>query len=71
MKPDEREFLDALRKRGPNKVKPFAFEIAESLGMNYKRAQYLYLKWSERGWWDYGVSARTGWLTEAGMEATP
>lgn len=26
-------------------------------------------KWTDRGWWDYGVSVRTGWLTDAGRVA--
>lgn len=25
-------------------------------------------KWSDWGWWDYGVSIRGGWLTEVGRE---
>jgi hypothetical protein len=26
-------------------------------------------RWAARGWWDYGVSIRGGWLTESGREA--
>lgn len=26
-------------------------------------------KWADRNWWEYGVSVRTGWLTDAGRTA--
>lgn len=31
-----------------------------------KRTLYLLAKWSDRGWWEYGVSLRGGWLTSEG-----
>ncbi len=34
-----------------------------------KRAAWLFEKWSLKGWWDWGVSPRTGWLTEEGRAA--
>lgn len=42
-------------------------DIGVRLGINWKRLNYLCLKWSAKGWYDYGVSADLGWLTEAGM----
>lgn len=31
-----------------------------------KRDEYVLAKWEKRGWWDSGVSTRSGWLTPAG-----
>lgn len=33
-----------------------------------KQLHYYIYKWTEKGWWDYGVSARTGWFTPEGIE---
>jgi hypothetical protein len=27
------------------------------------------VKWDRKGWWEYGVSLRTGWITDKGREA--
>lgn len=32
------------------------------------RWAYLLQKWTRRGFWEYGVSLPTGWLTAAGRE---
>ena len=32
-----------------------------------KREVYILDKWSGKGWWDYGVTLRSGWLTEKGI----
>ena len=44
-----------------------------SLLLNYvsdsKRKHYILKKWTEKRWWDYGVSMRSGWPTDEGMEA--
>jgi len=58
MKPDERALLlTALTDR------PSLYSAPE---MNHKRRAYILRKWTERGWWEYGVSLRTGWLTPEG-----
>lgn len=31
-----------------------------------KRLWYWLGKWSDRNWWDYGVSLRSGWFTDEG-----
>ncbi|MFW5988576.1 MAG: hypothetical protein ACOCQA_03995 [bacterium] len=36
--------------------------------INKKRAYYLLEKWSNKGYYDYGVSIDLGWLTEKGIE---
>ena len=37
--------------------------------MHYKRAWYLLLKWSRKGWYDYGVTLDMGWMMDAGLAA--
>ena len=32
-----------------------------------KQLMYYLQKWSDMGWWDYGVSLRTGWFTDWGI----
>jgi hypothetical protein len=34
-----------------------------------KRQYYLLEKWAYKGWWEYGVSSRSGWLTPEGKKA--
>jgi hypothetical protein len=34
-----------------------------------KRFYSLLAKWERKGWWEYGVSLRGGWLTDAGRAA--
>ena len=41
-------------------------DIAEQVGLHSKRAEYICQKWTEKGWWDYGVSPTSGWLTDKG-----
>lgn len=55
-------------RRGADEV-PMADEVAGSCGIHGKRAGYLVDKWSTKGWWEYGVSRRTGWFTPRGIEA--
>lgn len=43
--------------------------FVESGGVNDKRYHYVLSKWSDRGWWNYGVSLRSGWLESVGREA--
>jgi hypothetical protein len=68
MKADERRLLVELLKKRPKFGPPRADEIAAGIGIHPKRCQYLLEKWTSRGWWNYGVSARTGWFEQAGIE---
>ena len=66
---DEIEFYAAIRTKGRG---VFADTVAERIGLNENRAYYLLEKWTRQGWWEYGVSVRSGWLTdEAPQELTP
>jgi helix-turn-helix protein len=67
MKPDERELLIAVQ----SGKYPTPLEAGEALGMNAKRISYICEKWINKGWLECGVSARTGWLTEAGKAVDP
>jgi hypothetical protein len=62
-KPDEIAFWAALRGEGrhPNID---GWERARALvNVGDKRAHYLAEKWSNAGWWESGVSLRSGWFT--------
>lgn len=38
--------------------------IFDLLGIPEKRGAYILSKWSDKGWWDYGVSLYCGWFTD-------
>lgn len=64
MKNDEKELLQLLQKRtleDPNK--PYVRQLVLDIGMHEKRAAYICQKWSDKGWYDYGVNVLAGWLT--------
>lgn len=69
-KPDEILLFRRMRlERGhPMGRRLFVDEVGAELGIHAKRVEYLLDKWSERGWWDYGISARTGWFTRDAPE---
>jgi len=68
MKPDEAALLVLVSECGMH-ARPrglMADELAEIIGMHWKRCYYLLEKWNRRGWFSSGVSARTGWLEDEG-----
>ncbi len=45
-------------------------KIPSDLWNGIQKQEYGYLdKWSDRHWWEYGVSLRSGWLTPEGRLA--
>lgn len=44
-------------------------EIAIGLGIPVKRALALLDKWDDKGWWDFGVSLRYGWMTKTAPQS--
>ena len=68
-KPDEIQFYVALLALhgGPYKSQqrglPFADKVGADLGMHEKRVYGLLNKWTDRGWWEFGVTMRSGWFT--------
>lgn len=78
MKPDEVAFLIEVYRwkpgypysysKNPNYpvLCDYATDISDLLGMNHKRSDYLLRKWCHKGWWECGVSERSGWFTDKG-----
>ncbi len=68
IKSDEIALMDLLRERRPTPDHEFVHvrKLAEELGIQTKRAEYITLKWENRGWYEYGVHCLAGWLTDAG-----
>lgn len=63
MKLDERDFLIKLYIRGK---KPREVINEEDFRLHHKRAWHLLSKWTDKGWYEYGVSLDLGWLTPEG-----
>lgn len=63
---DEVEYFAAIRAKGRG---IFADLVAERIGLDAGRAEDLIMKWTRLGWWAYGVSLRSGWLTDEAPEA--
>jgi hypothetical protein len=62
-KPDEIALYAALRPI--QRLAGFSLhDVATGLGIPAKRAWRLLAKWSDNGWWEYGVSLRGGWWTD-------
>lgn len=76
-KADEITFYAALRELhgGPFNAKSypeFADAVGVFFGIHPARVHALLYKWARVGWWDYGVSVRSGWFTpEAPTELQP
>lgn len=63
MKPQEKALLLAIVNKQAGDVR----KVAHSLG-NYKQNCYYFRKWTDLGWYDYGVAEDLGWLTLAGKQ---
>lgn len=66
MKDDEKQFLIDVYNGLKNKLFPRYIINQDNFYMNYKRAWYLLEKWSNKGWYDYGVTLDLGWVTDKG-----
>lgn len=69
MKDDERAFLAECQRcaaNTPDREPPR--DIYQRMGINWKRACYLLGKWTDKGWYDYGVNVDLGWMTDKGMQ---
>jgi hypothetical protein len=67
-KQDELDLFLALRLTHawpPKPERPMADEVGAGLGIHTNRVHYVLDKWAGKGWWNYGVSLRTGWFTDA------
>jgi hypothetical protein len=63
-KPDEIRLFNALKRRADGDLDGRG--MAASLGISEKVAYNRLMKWEDRGWWEYGVSAFCGWFTKLG-----
>ena len=66
MKDDEKLLLIMLNRHRPKQERSgkLATEILPEI--NVKRCLYILDKWVSKGWFEYGVSLGTGWLTDKG-----
>jgi len=64
LKRDEREFL----KRVVSQVSAALVLRSDNCPVPVKRGYYLLDKWTRKGFWEYGVTSRTGWFTQAGKD---
>jgi hypothetical protein len=66
MKPDEIkllvQLLGNLGHGDSTQPVPMAVDVAQAQGMSPARLEGILESWDENGWWDYGVSPRTGWF---------
>lgn len=73
MKPDEKALLAVMAATPSQAARgmEFATDLATRLlAMDEKRCLYLLGKWADKGWWEYGVSLRSGWMTPTGLAAS-
>lgn len=71
MKPDEKLFFTECCKKISNHgnllyTGIFPRDISREIGIPHKRAKYLLSKWTDKGWYNYGVSLDLGWITQKG-----
>jgi len=61
IKPDEIEFMKLILSHKGR----YPSQYWEAMT---KRQHRILEKWSDKGQWEYGVSVRSGWLTEVGYK---
>jgi hypothetical protein len=73
MKDDEARLLKEIQSRTDLTQNPWRFpharDVVHELGINEKRAAFIFEKWERNGWYECGISVMAGWLTERGMLA--
>ena len=65
MKDDETKLLRLVYEN--QNLTPRAI-MNSGIGIHHKRCRYFLDKWSDKDWYDYGVSVDLGWLTNKGIE---
>lgn len=58
MQQDERAMLQFIYQTGPNSLIYYS--------MDERRKEHICLKWAKKDWYEYGVTIRSGWLTDKG-----
>ena len=70
MKSIEREFWQAIKNRSEDIcVRDVCHIFRDDRGVPVKRMRFWLNEWSDKGWYDYGVTLDLGWLTEEGEAA--
>ena len=70
LKPDEIYFWNLIKKELTSLNKKTVRDVIneKDFPIHYKRAWYLLEKWSQKDWYDYGVSLDLGWITPEGLD---
>ena len=66
MKDREKQLFKDIMKL--TSYKPFTSGMATNLVQNDKQLTYYLYKWVRNGWWNYGVTVRSGWFTPEGVQ---
>lgn len=70
MKLDEKLLLVTIYANSKNAtLTPEIRRVTAALGIPVNRAEHLLQKWSEKDWFNYGVSVWGGWLEDEGKAA--
>ena len=67
----ERAFYNTLREYAPHPGLGRVEAVTDALGIPLKRREYWLQKWSDKGWWNYGVSPRSGWFEPGAPDRLP
>ena len=65
MKQDEIDFLIAVYSKSKDET---VRDLIKRGSLPAKRCWYLLEKWSNKGWYNYGVTVDLGWLEDEGKE---
>lgn len=77
MKPEEKYFWNRVKNEvglyrklssGKEGKSPRDIINEPNFSIPHKRAWYFLEKWTDKGWYEYGVTLDLGWVTEKGME---
>ncbi len=68
IKPDEEMFFFMCKglcgQQQPDRTLVKDLILTPGFPIHPKRAMMMLEKWTDRGWWEYGVSLWTGWMTD-------
>ena len=64
MKPDKLKLASILLKTPP--YTPPKISLLESSSIPRKRLESILYRWSDNGWYDYGLNIQYGWLSNDG-----
>lgn len=68
MKQSELQFLQRMLDRVGRKPYESIWGFWETEELHPNQWAYYLRKWADKGWYEYGVSLRSGWFTLEGIE---